>query len=118
MDYGTGAIMAVPAHDDRDWAFATKFNLDIIRTIGAAEDPYGHDLSESAYTGDGVAVDSANEEISLNGLSKDEAKAAMIEWLEAKELGKGTVTYRLRDWLFGPLGNQPGERQADPCFHC
>ena len=100
MDYGTGAIMAVPAHDDRDWAFATKFNLDIIRTIGAAEDPYGHDLSESAYTGDGVAVDSANEEISLNGLSKDEAKAAMIEWLEAKELGKGTVTYRLRDWLF------------------
>lgn len=98
--YGTGAIMAVPAHDDRDWEFANKYELDIVRTIGAADDPYGHDLTESAYTGDGVAVDSANDEISLNGLAKDEAKAAMIEWLESKGLGRGTVTYRLRDWLF------------------
>lgn len=98
--YGTGAIMAVPAHDDRDWEFANKYELDIIRTIGAADDPYGHDLTESAYTGDGVAVDSANDEISLNGLAKDEAKAAMIEWLESKGFGRGTVTYRLRDWLF------------------
>lgn len=100
MDYGTGAIMAVPAHDDRDWAFATKYNLDIIRTIGPADDPYGHDLTESAYTGDGIAVDSANDEISLNGLSKDEAKAAMIDWLVTKGEGEGAVTYRLRDWLF------------------
>ncbi|EJZ86406.1 leucine-tRNA ligase [Schaalia turicensis ACS-279-V-Col4] len=98
--YGTGAIMAVPAHDDRDWEFANKYELDIVRTIGAADDPYGHDFTESAYTGDGVAVDSANDEISLNGLAKDEAKAAMIEWLESKGLGRGTVTYRLRDWLF------------------
>lgn len=98
--YGTGAIMAVPAHDDRDWEFANKYELDIVRTIGAADDPYGHDLTESAYTGDGVAVDSANDEISLNGLAKDEAKAAMIEWLESKGFGRGTVTYRLRDWLF------------------
>ncbi|MGP2494805.1 leucine--tRNA ligase [Schaalia turicensis] len=98
--YGTGAIMAVPAHDDRDWEFANKYELDIIRTIGAVDDPYGHDLTESAYTGDGVAVDSANDEISLNGLAKDEAKAAMIEWLESKGFGRGTVTYRLRDWLF------------------
>lgn len=100
MDYGTGAIMAVPAHDDRDWAFAKKYNLDIIRTIGPADDPYGHDLTVSAYTGDGVAVDSANDEISLNGMSKDEAKAAMTAWLEEKEYGQGAVTYRLRDWLF------------------
>ena len=98
--YGTGAIMAVPAHDDRDWEFANKYELDIVRTIGAVDDPYGHDLTESAYTGDGVAVDSANDEISLNGLAKDEAKAAMIEWLESKGFGRGTVTYRLRDWLF------------------
>ena len=98
--YGTGAIMAVPAHDDRDWEFANKYELDIVRTIGATDDPYGHDLTESAYTGDGVAVDSANDEISLNGLAKDEAKAAMIEWLESKGFGRGTVTYRLRDWLF------------------
>ena len=100
MDYGTGAIMAVPAHDDRDWEFAQRFDLDIIRTIGDAQDPTAHDLSQGAYTGDGVAVDSANEEISLNGLDKDAAKAAMTQWLEEKGLGRAAVTYRLRDWLF------------------
>jgi len=100
MDYGTGAIMAVPAHDDRDWEFARRFQLDIIRTIGDAEDPTAHDLTQSAYTGDGVAVDSANEEISLNGLDKDAAKAAMTKWLESKGLGRAATTYRLRDWLF------------------
>ena len=98
--YGTGAIMAVPAHDDRDWAFARAYDLDIVRTIGPADDPYGPDLEVGAYTGDGVAVDSMNDEINLNGLAKDEAKAAMIKWLVAKRLGHGTVTYRLRDWLF------------------
>ena len=100
MDYGTGAIMAVPAHDDRDWEFAQRFDLDIIRTIGDAQDPTAHDLSQSAYTGDGIAVDSANDEISLNGLDKDTAKAAMTQWLEEKGLGRAAVTYRLRDWLF------------------
>ncbi|PID97770.1 MAG: leucine--tRNA ligase [Actinobacteria bacterium] len=98
--YGTGAIMAVPAHDDRDWVFANTYELDIIRTIGAVEDPYGHDLTQGAYTGDGVAVDSVNDELSLNGLDKAAAKAAMIDWLVAKGLGESTVTYRLRDWLF------------------
>lgn len=98
--YGTGAIMAVPAHDDRDWEFARAYALDIIRTIGPADDPYSHDLDASAYTGDGVAVDSANDEVSLDGLAKDEAKAVMIDWLESKGLGRGTITYRLRDWLF------------------
>ena len=57
--YGTGAIMAVPAHDDRDWAFARAYDLDVVRTIGPADDPYGPDLEAGAYTGDGVAVDSA-----------------------------------------------------------
>ena len=98
--YGTGAIMAVPAHDDRDWAFARAYDLDVVRTIGPADDPYGPDLEAGAYTGDGVAVDSANDEIDLNGLGKDEAKAAMTAWLTEKGLGKRTVTYRLRDWLF------------------
>ncbi|MDO5080409.1 leucine--tRNA ligase [Buchananella hordeovulneris] len=100
MDYGTGAVMAVPGHDARDWAFATKFNLDIVRTIGPAADPYGPDLTQGAYTGDGVVVDSANAEVSLNGLDKDAAKAAMTAWLETKGAGRPTVTYRLRDWLF------------------
>ncbi len=100
MGYGTGAIMAVPAHDDRDWEFAKQYQLDIVRTIGPADDPYGPDLDEGAYTGDGVAVDSANDELSLDGLAKEEAKAAMTAWLESKGTGHGTVTHRLRDWLF------------------
>ena len=100
MGYGTGAIMAVPAHDYRDWDFARAFNLDIVQTIGPAEDPRGIDLDEGAYVGDGVAVDSANAEVSLDGLGKDAAKTKMIAWLEEKGYGRGTITYRLRDWLF------------------
>ncbi len=100
VGYGTGAIMAVPAHDDRDWAFAREYNLDVIRTIGPAEDPYGPNLEEGAYTGDGILVDSANEEISLNGMSKTESMAAIIAWLEERGAGTATVTYRLHDWLF------------------
>ena len=100
MGYGTGAIMAVPAHDERDYAFATKYDIDIIQTIGPADDPHGVDLSAQAYTGDGVVVNSAQGDLDINGMSKDEAKATMIGWLEAKGAGRGTVTYRLRDWLF------------------
>ncbi len=100
MGYGTGAIMAVPAHDERDYAFATTYDLDIIQTIGPADDPHGVDLSAEAYTGDGVVVNSAQGDLDINGMSKDEAKATMIGWLEAKGAGRGAVTYRLRDWLF------------------
>ena len=96
MGYGTGAIMAVPAEDERDWDFARTFDLDIIRTVQPAA---GHDM-DTAYTGDGPSINSANDEISLNGLGKDEAKAAMIAWLEDKRLGEGAITYKLRDWLF------------------
>ena len=100
MGYGTGAIMAVPAHDERDWAFARAYDLDVVQTIGPAGDPRSVDLSAGAYTGDGVAVDSANDEISLDGMSQGEATAAMTAWLESKGSGRGAVTYRLRDWLF------------------
>ena len=100
MGYGTGAIMAVPAHDERDYAFATKYDIDIVQTIGPADDPHGVDLSTQAYTGDGVVVNSAQGDLDINGMSKDEAKATMIGWLEAKGAGRGAVTYRLRDWLF------------------
>ncbi|MGO1591623.1 MAG: leucine--tRNA ligase [Ancrocorticia sp.] len=98
--YGTGAIMAVPAHDQRDWEFATKYDLDIVRTIGPADDPYGPDLGVEAYVGDGVAVDSSNADIALDGLAKDAAKAKMTQWLESIGKGHAQVTYRLRDWLF------------------
>ncbi|MDO5034020.1 MAG: class I tRNA ligase family protein [Actinomycetaceae bacterium] len=96
MGYGTGAIMAVPAHDDRDYAFATRFNLDIVTTIQPGE---GFEEG-AAWTGDGSIVNSENDEISLNGLNKAEAIKRIIAWLEEKEYGFATVTYRLRDWLF------------------
>ncbi|MDQ1538439.1 MAG: leucyl-tRNA synthetase [Actinomycetota bacterium] len=96
MGYGTGAIMAVPGQDVRDYEFATKFDLPIIRTV---EPPEGHPVDQ-AFVGDGVAINSANDEISLNGLRVAEAKARTIEWLNEKGLGEETVTYKLRDWLF------------------
>ncbi|HHW82606.1 MAG TPA: leucine--tRNA ligase [Actinomycetales bacterium] len=98
MGYGTGAIMAVPGHDERDHAFAKKYELDIIETIRPEEG--GTDVQEEAYLGDGAVVNSANDEVSLNGLPKAESMARITAWLESKGLGQGAVTYRLRDWLF------------------
>ncbi|MDU0348158.1 leucine--tRNA ligase [Actinomyces sp. MRS3W] len=97
MGYGTGAIMAVPSGDQRDWDFARAYDLDVIATIAP---PEGFSLEEAAWTGDGEIINSANAEIDLNGMGKDEAQAAMTAWLEAKGYGRGAVTYRLRDWLF------------------
>ncbi len=91
MGYGTGAIMAVPAQDARDWEFATAFGLDIVRTVAP---PKGFD--GEAFTGDGVAINSDF----LNGMGVAEAKATIIPWLTERELGRGTVQYKLRDWLF------------------
>ena len=96
MGYGTGAIMAVPGQDVRDFEFATKFDLPIVRTV---QPPAGHPDDE-AFVGDGPAINSANDEISLNGLGVTEAKAKTIKWLQDKGLGEGTITYKLRDWLF------------------
>ncbi|HEY3534595.1 MAG TPA: leucine--tRNA ligase, partial [Pedococcus sp.] len=96
MGYGTGAIMAVPGQDQRDWDYATAFGLPIVRTVQPPED---HDET-TPFTGDGPAINSANEEISLDGLGVTEAKARIIEWLSRKGFGEGTVNYKLRDWLF------------------
>lgn len=90
MTYGTGAIMAVPAHDERDYEFAKKFDLPIREVVK------GGNINEEAYTGDGEHVNSGF----LDGLNKEEAIAKMIEWLEEKNIGKKKVTYKLRDWLF------------------
>lgn len=109
-DYGTGAIMAVPGQDQRDWEFAEKFGLPIIRTVQPPEDFDGQ-----AYVGDGPAINSANDEVDLNGLNVDEAKSRIIEWLTAKGLGKGAVTYRLRDWL---LSRQRYWGTPIPIIHC
>lgn len=88
--YGTGAIMAVPGHDARDWEFAKQFDLPIIEVV------QGGDVTKEAYAGDGAHVNSGF----LNGLWNEDAIAAMIEHLDASGKGKGKVTYRLRDWLF------------------
>ena len=90
MSYGSGAIMAVPAHDERDHEFAKQFELPIIEVVA------GGDVQKEAYTGDGIHVNSGF----LDGLNKEEAIAKMIAWLEEKEIGTKKVTYRLRDWLF------------------
>lgn len=94
--YGTGAIMAVPGQDVRDWEFAEVFELPIIRTVAPPEGWEG-----KAFTGDGPAVNSSSPvSTSLDGLGVAEAKAKIIAWLEANGHGTGAVTYRLRDWLF------------------
>ena len=99
MGYGTGAIMAVPGHDERDFEFAKTFDLPIVRVVARSLNDADEPLpkAEADY---GVAVNSSNQEISLDGLPTAEAKAAISSWLESKYLGKKTINYKLRDWLF------------------
>jgi len=94
--YGTGAIMAVPAHDTRDFEFATKFNLPIVQVVK----PLDEKIDWQGYIDDGIAINSASENISLNELPTTEAKNKMIQWLEENREGEKVVNYKLRDWLF------------------
>ena len=107
--YGTGAIMAVPAHDTRDFDFAKKFDLPIIAIIDpdkgeAAEakiDPADVFAGKVCWTGDGKSINSANNEgLDINGLDVASAKAKTIAWLKERSCGEGTINYKLRDWLF------------------
>ena len=92
--YGTGAIMAVPAHDERDYEFATVFGLPITAVLDG-------DITEEAFTGDAAHINSANDNgLDLNGLGKEEAIAKAIDWLTANDHGTEKVQYKLRDWLF------------------
>jgi len=109
LGYGTGAIMAVPAHDARDFEFAQAFSLPIVAVVGPdaawlAEHGVGPDTEAAdwpeAFTGDGVIVNSANDDVSLDGLAVVDAKAAVTDWLVEAGLGTATVQYKLRDWLF------------------
>ncbi|MFC4388822.1 leucine--tRNA ligase [Gracilibacillus marinus] len=90
MTYGSGAIMAVPAHDERDYEFAKKFGIDIIPVLE------GGNIAEEAFTGDGPHINSDF----LNGLNKEDGIKAAINWLEENKKGERKITYRLRDWLF------------------
>ena len=109
-DYGTGAIMAVPGQDQRDWDFAEKFDLPIVRTVQPPEGWEGE-----AYVGGGPAVNSANDEVSLDGLDVDDAKRTIIDYLESRGTGKGAVNFRLRDWL---LSRQRFWGCPIPIVHC
>jgi leucyl-tRNA synthetase len=109
-DYGHGAIMAVPGQDQRDWDFAKAYDLPIVRTVAPPADWDGE-----AFTGEGPAINSANDEVSLDGLPIDEAKARIIEWLAGKSLGQPTTTFRLRDWL---LSRQRFWGCPIPIVHC
>jgi leucyl-tRNA synthetase len=109
-DYGTGAIMAVPAQDQRDWDFAQAYDLPIVRTVEPPADWEGE-----AYVGSGPAINSANDDVSLNGMEVAEAKSTIIAWLESKGLGAGTVNFRLRDWL---LSRQRYWGVPIPIVHC
>src|SRR5205823_12929286 len=117
--YGTGAIMAVPGHDQRDFDFAIRFGLGIVEVVSPGDGPgarpsratagsaatsaAGQETRaplKAAFVDEGVNVNSSNAEISLDGLPTAEAKTKITEWLEAKGLGKKTINYKLRDWLF------------------
>ncbi len=110
MDYGTGAIMAVPGHDERDFEFATTFHLPIKRVVAASVKNAADALPE-AYTEYGVIVNSGD----FSGLDVDNAKKAMISYLEQHELGELTVTYKLRDWVFA---RQRYWGEPIPLVHC
>jgi len=99
MGYGTGAIMAVPAHDERDHEFATVFGLPIREVVVPADSTAGA-AADGCFSGEGKNVSSANAELSLDGLATPEAKQRIVAWLEQKGLGKRTHTTKLRDWLF------------------
>ena len=109
-DYGTGAIMAVPGQDQRDWDFAVAHDLPIVRTVQPPDDFDG-----DAYLGEGVAINSTNDEISLDGLAIEAAKSHITDWLQTKQLGERTVNYRLRDWL---LSRQRYWGCPIPIVHC
>ncbi len=96
--YGTGAIMAVPAHDERDWAFAKQFNLPIIKVV--EQKGSNTDIEKAAFTDEGVSVNSTYDDFSISDLPTEEAKQKTISWLEEKGIGERKIQFKLRDWLF------------------
>ena len=108
MSYGTGAIMAVPAHDTRDWEFAKKFDLPIIEVVAG-----GENVQEEAFTD--VATGKLINSDFLNGMEVADAKKKMIEYLEEKHIGRGKTNFKLRDWVFS---SQRYWGEPIPIVHC
>lgn len=106
MGYGTGAIMAVPAHDERDWEFAKKYGLKIIEVVRGDKD-----VQKEVFVGDGASINSGF----LNGLLVNEAKEKMISWLEERGLGKRAINYKIKDWVFS---RQRYWGEPIPLIHC
>jgi leucyl-tRNA synthetase len=100
MGYGTGAIMAVPAHDERDFEFAKAYGLPVIEVVTPPTSAKSDAGKETCFSGDGIAVNSASSELTLTGLTTRDAKAAIIAWLARTGRGERKVNYRLRDWTF------------------
>ncbi len=111
MEYGTGAVMAVPAHDQRDFDFACKYELPIRRVIQPEDQPDGTETLQEAWEGDGSLVDSGN----FTGLSSTAAKKSIIEYAEQQGFGKAHITYRLRDW---GISRQRYWGTPIPVIHC
>jgi len=109
-DYGTGAIMAVPGQDQRDWDFAQAFDLPIVRTV---EPP--PNFEGEAFTGEGRAINSSNDDLDINGLDVAEAKSRTTAYLVDKGYGRGTINFRLRDWL---VSRQRFWGAPIPIVHC
>jgi leucyl-tRNA synthetase len=111
MEYGTGAIMAVPAHDERDYAFAKRYELPVKVVVVPAEGELGEGAAYVGHSGEEKLVDSAQ----FSGMSSPEAKSAIVEWLETRGGGRAAVSYRLRDWL---LSRQRYWGCPIPIIHC
>ena len=94
MGYGTGAIMAVPGHDERDFDFAKAYGLEIVTVVKGDEEP------GKAFVGEGTAINSSSEGLNINGLATAKAKEKVVQWLERERIGKFAIQYKLRDWLF------------------
>jgi leucyl-tRNA synthetase len=111
MGYGTGAIMAVPAHDQRDFEFAEKYDITIKQVVAVNEGLIKNNLDKSAYEGDGININSDF----LDGLATIDAKKTMIKWLEEKGVGQRSINYKLKDWVFS---RQRYWGEPIPLIHC
>jgi len=117
VDYGTGAVMAVPAHDQRDWEFARAYDLELIQVIAPEDSSIKYDLNESAFTATGILINSENSETgaNFNALSSETAKKTIVAWGEERGFAREKVNYRLRDWL---ISRQRYWGTPIPLIHC